>query len=145
MNTLFALKFQMKLFELESYINDALKSKAYRLSAFGAAFIGCAYPVFAATNNNNNMFSEFVDQLVSLYNSMVPVINVCTLIFLVFAIAAHYLTSDPQKSKMWKDVAIKVVIGFAIIIIAPWILVKTKDFLGTSMTSKSITDVKNIK
>jgi len=46
---------------------------------------------------------------------------------------------------MWKDVAIKVIIGFAIIIIAPWILVKTKDFLGTSMTSKSITDVKNIK
>lgn len=143
MNTLFALKFQMKLFELESYIKDALKNKVYRLSAFGTAFIGCAYPVFAAANDN--MFSEFVDQLVSLYKSMVPVINVCTLIFLVFAIAAHYLTSDQQKSKMWKDVAIKVVIGFAIIIIAPWILVKTKDFLGTSMTSKSITDVKNIK
>lgn len=144
MNPSLTLNFQMMLFELESSIKDALKSKIYRSCMLITTVITCAYPVFAATDNNN-MFGEFVDQLMSLYNSMIPVINVCSLIFFVFAMALHYLTADPQKSKMWADVAKKVVIGFAIIIIAPWLLVKVKDLLGSSMTSKSITDVKNIK
>ena len=98
MNTLFALKFQMKLFELESYIKDALKSKVYRLSAFGTAFIGCAYPVFAAANDN--MFSEFVDQLVSLYKSMVPVINVCTLFLQLQHITSQVISRNLKCGRM---------------------------------------------
>lgn len=130
----------LSVFELQSKVNSPVNKKMVRFCTMLMTAVMCMSMVFAT---GTGTFDALIDQVVSLYTDLLPVFNVCALLFGVCFIAIGSFSSDPQTSRFGQQAAKKVVIGWLIICMFPWILTKAYKLLG-GLTNTSTDTIKNI-
>ena len=97
-------------------------------------------PVFAA-----GLFDELSTQLTNAYNSFIPIVNICALIFAAAAGIMYMLSSDEKVAAAAKRWLIRVAVGWLIVSVFPFILIKSREMLGSTATGTGADQLKSIK
>ena len=129
----------LSIFEFQSKANATVAKRNVRFCTMIMTTIMCISMVFAAST-----FDNLVSQIIKLYKDLLPVFNVCALLFFVIFVAIGFFSSDQQTSRFGQQAAKKVVIGWLLICMAPWLLTKAYELLGTDLVGKSAEDIKSI-
>lgn len=135
---------QMKAFGLYCDAKDtatAVCSKKSIMVMLMAAICICnIMPVFAA-----GLFDELTTQLTNAYNSFIPIVNICALIFAAAAGIMYMLSSDEKVAAAAKRWLIRVAVGWLVVSVFPFILIKSREMLGSTATGTGADQLKSIK
>jgi nitrogen fixation/metabolism regulation signal transduction histidine kinase len=137
---------QMKLFQVHmeaQNIVKALASKAYiETLVICMMLITCVVPVYADTGS---LLTDFTSQLQNIYSDLLPVVHVVALILGSAAGLVYMLSSDEKNAAAGKKWGTRIVIGWLIITILPYLLVKGRELFGSSVDSVGVDQLKTIK
>ena len=135
---------QMKAFGLYCDAKDTVTAvcskKSIMVMLMTAICICNIMPVFAA-----GLFDELSTQLTNAYNSFIPIVNICALIFAAAAGIMYMLSSDEKVAAAAKRWLIRVAVGWLIVSVFPFILIKSREMLGSTATGTGADQLKNIK
>ena len=97
-------------------------------------------PVFA-----DGLFDELATQLKNAYNSFIPIVNICALIFGGTAGIVFMMSSDENSAASAKRWPIRIAVGWIIISVFPFLLIKGREMLGSSATGTGADQLQDIK
>lgn len=97
-------------------------------------------PVFAG-----GLFDELATQLTNAYNSFIPIVNICALIFGGAAGIVYMMSSEEKTASSAKRWLIRILIGWIIVSVFPFILIKGREMLGTTATGTGADELVKIK
>lgn len=97
-------------------------------------------PVFA-----DGLFDELADQLTNAYNSFIPIVNICALIFGGAAGIVFMMSSDEKTAGSAKRWLIRIFFGWLVVSVFPFILIQGRKMLGESATGTGADELKSIK
>ena len=127
--------------EAREAVSTAFSHANLKIMLMLAVLICNVMPVFAATG----LFDELATQLTSAYNSFIPIVNICALIFGGAAGIVYMMSSDDKTAGNAKRWLIRIAIGWIIVSVFPFLLIKSREMLGSTATGTSADDLKNIK
>lgn len=135
---------QMKAFSLYYGTREALESVFKRtgvmMMLMAIVFVCNVMPVFA-----DGLFDDLASSLADAYNSFIPIVNICALIFGGAAGIAFMMSSDEKTAATAKRWLIRIGVGWIIVSVFPWLLIQGRKMLGTTATGTGADDLKNIK
>lgn len=135
---------QMKAYSLYCSAKDTAASVFEKKSIiFMLMAVVCVcniMPVFA-----DGLFDELTAQLTSAYNSFIPIVNICALIFGGAAGIVFMMSSDEKTAGSAKRWLIRIAVGWLIVSVFPFILIKSREMLGDTATGTGADELKNIK
>lgn len=133
-----------KAFVIQTEVLDTIRkimSKRYiQFLLLAMMVITCFTPVFAT-----DIFSDMATSLTEAYESFIPVVNICALIFAAIAGVAYMFPANEKGAETAKKWLWRIGIGWVIISVFPYILIQGRNLLGDSVKGKSINDIKDIK
>jgi len=120
--------------------SSVFKKKSIMLMLMAIVCVCNIMPVFA-----DGLFDELASQLTSVYESFIPIVNICALIFGGTAGIVFMMSSDEKTAASAKRWLIRIAIGWIIVSVFPFILIEGRKMVGPTATGTTADELKNIK
>lgn len=135
---------QMKAFSLccsaKETMSSVFERKSIMIMLMALVCVCNIMPVFA-----DGLFDELSTQLKNAYNSFIPIVNICALIFGGAAGIVFMMSSDEKSAASAKRWLIRIAVGWIIISVFPFLLIKGREMLGSSATGTGADQLQDIK